>query len=140
MVRLFRIVFIIFILASCQVQHMPRGKMVHVIIGVWDIRSVESDQKPDSVMLPAFQKLWKTLLINANIIFFPDQSFRATLGERDYQGTWHLMKNRTLLLSEKAVNNQYHIRFISANEMILQTSRNTEVFKIWLKRRPGTGQ
>ncbi len=119
---------------------MHRGKMAHVITGVWDIHSVDSDQKPDSVMLPAFQKLWNTLLINANIMFFPDQSFRATLGERDYQGTWYLRKDRTLLLSEKAVNNQYFILFISANEMILQTTRNNEVFKIWLKRRPGTGQ
>lgn len=140
MAKYFCIGCILLILAGCQVQHMPRVKLVDVMTGVWDIRSVESDQMPDSVMLPAFQKLWNTMLINATIIFLPDQTFRANLGERDYQGTWHLMKDKTLLLTEKAANNLYRIRFISANEMILQTSRNNESFRIWLKRRPGTGQ
>jgi hypothetical protein len=134
-----RIVFILLlvnlVLASCGLNRIFNSKTEGKIIGRWDIQSISSSAKPDSMLLKDFNYMLHTLLINAIIEFSPDHNFNAQIAGKYYGGSWKSdSKAKTLRLKENLSEVIYTFRQVSENEIELTTRDANQDYIIKLVR------
>ena len=70
------------LISSCSLQHIGNSKLANKFLGKWDIISITSSMKPDSILIQDFDAILRTLLIGAFIDFKSDHKFVAAIAEK----------------------------------------------------------
>ena len=135
--QLLIILFVSIILSSCNLRQIANRKIEDKLTGRWDILSISSSEKPDSVLQKEFDIMLHTLLINALIDFEKDHKFSAEIAGKVYSGKWEVdSKLRKIKLTEAFKESSYSLVFLKENEIQFSSSDAKQNFLIILKR-PG---
>ena len=130
------ILFITICLSSCNLRKISDRRIEENLTGRWDIISISSSEKPDSVLLKEFDSMLHTLLINAIIEFRRDHKFMAEIAGKAYSGIWEVdSRMHKIKLTEPHKESSYSMIFIRDNEMKLTGFETKQDFVIMLRRR-----
>jgi len=133
--QLLIILFVSIILSSCNLRQIANRKIEDKLTGRWDILSISSSEKPDSVLQKEFDIMLHTLLINALIDFEKDHKFSAEIAGKVYSGKWEVdSKLRKIKLTEAFKESSYSLVFLKENEIQFSSSDAKQNFLIILKR------
>ena len=123
------------LLASCSLKQISSSKTEDKLAGRWDILSISSSAKPDSVLIKDFNNMLHTLLINAVIEFTPDHKFNAQIAGKLYEGNWELdPKSQTFTLTEKTRQVRYSYRLVNESEIDMSAKNGNQEYFVKLQR------
>lgn len=119
------LVLFLWLLCSCSLKQITNSTAENNIYGRWDIISISSSAKPDSILMKDFNLMLRTLLINAFIDFTLDHQYDAEIAGKHYTGKW-ILDSKMLKLTMTEKNKEMVYRFYQPEKTELELTGSYE--------------